>query len=87
MNEITQKMINEMNNFDRHTVVSLNEMLCDEIGAYVHTVATMRFNALQCKHFARYTRYNEIHKNAVATMTLMYFNNIDETIEYVINNY
>lgn len=81
-------MMNEqMNKFDKLTVVPFEQMLCDEIGAYVHTVATMRFYAKQTHDVTRYVRYNELHENAVNVMTKNYFDNIAQTFEYVVNNY
>lgn len=85
--QINDKMIAEMNNFDRMTVAPFDEMLCDEIGAYVHIVSTMRYYAKHNKQFARYVKYNELHEIALQKMTEMYFNNIGESLNYVIENY
>ena len=84
MNEM---MIKQMNNFDTTEFAPFNEMLCDEIGAYVHTVATMRHYAKHLNDVERHARYDELHTHAVAHMTHMYFDNIAQTFEYVIENY
>jgi hypothetical protein len=85
MNEM--KMLNEITKFNRTEFAPFDEMLCDEIGMYCHIVATMRYYAKTCGLHADYERFNELHRTATDVMTNMYFDNIGQTMTYLIENY
>ena len=74
-------------NFDETTFAPYEQMLCDEIGAYCHTVATIRSHAIETCNVALFERFNELHVKSFAHMTMMYFNDCDETLQYLIENY
>lgn len=87
MTNVEKMMIERMKRFAEIDTVSVHEMLCDEIGAYVHTVATMRSYAHYFKHDELYHSYDVKYNVAFGVMNDTYFNDTEQCLQYLIENY